>query len=38
MKDISGIDEPGMTAIFTLNDLRKQLPEPTLTAEPHQHR
>jgi hypothetical protein len=28
---ISGIDEPGMTGIFTLNELRKQLEVPSLS-------
>jgi hypothetical protein len=30
---ISGIDTPGMTGIFTLNELRKQLSPPTLPQD-----
>lgn len=30
LSDITGINEPGLTKIFKLNDIRKQLPEPTL--------
>lgn len=36
IEEISGIDTPGMTEIFTLNQLRKQLPEPELPEAPPQ--
>jgi hypothetical protein len=30
---LNSFDAPGMTGLFTLNEIRKQLPEPTLNAE-----
>ncbi|WP_336326794.1 hypothetical protein [Halovenus sp. HT40] len=36
IEEISGIDTPGITGIFTLNQLRKQLPEPELPETPPQ--